>query len=53
MSLAITALGEVAYEETEHYTLTKSFLDYPQAFLRHLVGKSMTKAVGRFLDRMF
>jgi predicted ATPase len=30
-------IREVLYEETEHYTLTKAFLDHPQAFLRHLV----------------
>ena len=30
-------IREVAYKDTEHYTVTKSFLDRPEAFLRHLV----------------
>lgn len=28
----------VGYEETEQYSLTRSFLDDPQRFLRHLFG---------------
>ena len=27
---------EVAYEETEHYAITKSFLDDPQRMMRYL-----------------
>jgi predicted ATPase len=30
-------ISEIAYEETEHYTLTKDFLNRPEAFLRHLI----------------
>jgi predicted ATPase len=29
---------ETSYEQTEHYMLTKSFLDNPQLYLRHLTG---------------
>ena len=29
--------ARVEYQETQHYTLTKSFLDHPDAYLRHLV----------------
>lgn len=28
---------ETTYQETEHFTLTKSFLDNPKAYLRHLM----------------
>jgi len=28
---------ETTYQDTEHYTLTKSFLDNPTLFLRHLI----------------
>ena len=31
---------ETSYEDTEHYSLTKSFLANPQAYLRHLLGGS-------------
>jgi predicted ATPase len=31
-------LSETTYQETEHYTLTKSFLNNPEAFLRHLTS---------------
>ena len=39
---SIYQLGEVGferlpYEETEHYQLTRSFLDSPERFLRHLL----------------
>jgi len=30
-------IREVAYQDTEHYTLTRSFLEHPDAFLRHLI----------------
>ena len=30
-------IKKVAFEETQHYKITKSFLDNPQAFLRHLL----------------
>lgn len=30
---------ETPYEDTEHYYLTKSFLNNPAAYLRHLVGE--------------
>ncbi|GGH24034.1 AAA family ATPase [Mucilaginibacter phyllosphaerae] len=29
---------ETTYQETEHFTLTKSFLDNPQLYLRHLLA---------------
>jgi predicted ATPase len=29
---------ETTYEETEHYSLTKSFLNNPELYLRHLIG---------------
>lgn len=31
-------LREISYQETEHFSLTKSFLDNPGAYLRHLMG---------------
>ncbi len=30
-------IREVAYEDTEHYTLTRAFLEHPKTFLRHLI----------------
>ena len=30
---------ETNYEDTEHFTLTKSFLNNPQLYLRHLMGE--------------
>jgi len=30
-------VSETTYQNTEHYTLTKSFLDNPQLYLRHLI----------------
>lgn len=30
-------IKETAYQDTEHYQLTKSFLDHPKAYLRHLM----------------
>jgi predicted ATPase len=30
-------IRKVEYKETEHYTLTRSFLEHPEAYLRHLV----------------
>jgi len=35
--LGADGLRQVVYEETEHYELTKSFLNHPDAYLRHLV----------------
>jgi predicted ATPase len=32
-----TGVRETTYQETEHFTLTKSFLDNPQLYLRHLM----------------
>ncbi len=32
-----SGIHEVAYQETEHYTLTKGFLERPDAYLRHLI----------------
>lgn len=32
-----TGITEVAYDETEHYRLTRSFLESPKAFLHHLL----------------
>lgn len=29
-------INEIAYEETEHYTLTRNFLNNPEMYLRHL-----------------
>ncbi len=31
-------ISEIGYEDTEHFTLTKSFLDNPQFYLRHLAN---------------
>lgn len=31
-------ISETTYEDTEHFTLTKSFLDNPQLYLRHLIN---------------
>lgn len=31
-------VGETTYENTEHFILTKSFLDNPQSYLRHLMS---------------
>ncbi len=36
ISFDATPLAEIAYEETEHYSLTKAFLNQPEAFLRQL-----------------
>jgi predicted ATPase len=30
-------IAPIAYEETEHYTLTKNFLNRPESYLRHLI----------------
>ncbi|WP_235904186.1 hypothetical protein [Arcticibacter tournemirensis] len=32
-----TGVSETTYDQTEHYRLTKSFLDNPDVFLRHLM----------------
>ena len=32
-----SGIGETSYEETEHFSLTKSFLDHPALYLRHLM----------------
>ncbi|RXF71042.1 AAA family ATPase [Arcticibacter tournemirensis] len=32
-----TGISETTYDQTEHYRLTKSFLDNPDVFLRHLM----------------
>jgi len=32
-----SGVQETTYQETEHFTLTKSFLDHPEVFLRHLM----------------
>lgn len=32
-----TGISAITHEETEHYRLTKAFLDNPEAFLRHLM----------------
>lgn len=36
LSLDAGAIQEVAYRDTEHYTLTKAFLDSPDRYFRHL-----------------
>lgn len=36
-SLDQEGMREVAYDETEHYRLTRSFIENPNAFLRHLL----------------
>jgi predicted ATPase len=36
LSFDSSPLKEVAYEELEHVSLTKAFLNNPQSFLRHL-----------------
>jgi predicted ATPase len=33
-----SGVQETNYQETEHFTLTKSFLDNPELYLRHLMG---------------
>ncbi|HTI61734.1 AAA family ATPase [Mucilaginibacter sp.] len=35
-----TGVRETNYQDTEHFYLTKSFLDNPAAYLRHLMGDS-------------
>jgi predicted ATPase len=37
--LTAEGIAEVAYKETEHYRLTKAFLDSPASFLRHLLAE--------------
>jgi predicted ATPase len=32
-------VSETTYQDTEHYSLTKSFLDNPAVYLRHLMGE--------------
>jgi predicted ATPase len=34
-------IHETDYESTEHFSLTKSFLDNPKLFLRHLINESL------------
>jgi len=36
LSLDGGAIREVAYPETQHYKLTKEFLDSPERFFKHL-----------------
>ena len=36
ISFDVSPIAEIAYEETEHYSLTKAFLNQPEAFLRRL-----------------
>ncbi|MGN6546202.1 MAG: hypothetical protein ACTHK7_14205, partial [Aureliella sp.] len=38
-SFSETGIGPIAYEETEHYRVTKAFLDSPQRMLGHLLGQ--------------
>jgi len=35
-ALSEDGFERVAWEETEHYTLTRSFLESPERFFRHL-----------------
>ncbi|MEJ7558862.1 MAG: AAA family ATPase [Pedobacter sp.] len=37
---------ETTYEETEHFTLTKSFLNNPKLFLRHLMSDGGARSLG-------
>ncbi|NMA62249.1 MAG: AAA family ATPase [Firmicutes bacterium] len=37
-NLTDNGYNEVSYQETEHFTLTKEFLESPERFLRHLLG---------------
>ena len=36
------ALHKVAYEDTDHYRITRDFLNAPERFLRHLMPKPPT-----------
>lgn len=38
LMLTENSIQETDWKETEHYTLTKSFLDRPDVFLHHLLG---------------
>ena len=40
LSLDGGAIQEIAYADTEHYKLTKAFLDSPERYLKHLLGSS-------------
>lgn len=33
-------IGPIAYEDTEHYRITRDFLNSPERYLKHLVNKS-------------
>ncbi|HEX9880840.1 MAG TPA: AAA family ATPase, partial [Candidatus Binatia bacterium] len=39
-SLDGDTIGEIAYRETEHYRITKDFLNSPDRFFKHLFSKS-------------
>jgi len=38
-SFGESGIHPVAYQDTEHYRVTKSFLDNPQRMLSHLLGE--------------
>ena len=44
MSLDGAGIRRVAFEDTEHYRITKDFLDAPERFYRHLFGKEDERA---------
>lgn len=43
-SFSDAGIQPIAYEETEHYLVTKTFLDCPERMLRHLMGESYGKS---------
>lgn len=40
------AVQEIAYADTEHYKLTKAFLDSPERYLKHLFDSSNDEEAG-------
>ncbi len=44
LSLDAQGITAVAYEDTEHYRITKDFLDAPQRFYRHLLADEESEA---------
>jgi len=43
---SIAARQEIAYTDTEHYKLTKAFLDSPERFFKHLFESSNDEDAG-------
>jgi predicted ATPase len=42
--LGSDAIRPIAYEDTEHFRITRDFLNGREAFFRHLFGASPAKA---------